>query len=91
MANSIKIKQLPINNSLRISYINLNSVNKKFHELQTFLILHDVDVLCVSETRLKPHHSIRQFNGYEIYRKNEHKSSERGVAVIVKCKSSLIF
>lgn len=50
-----------------------------------FLSLNEIDILCISETRLKPFHILRNIPGYNIYRKNAKPDShDRGVAILVK-------
>lgn len=44
----------------------------------------NIDILCISESRLSPHHNLRQINGYSIFRKDSRNTSERGVAIIVR-------
>jgi hypothetical protein len=62
-------------------------LTKKFHELSALLTLRDIDVMCVTETRLKVESKLSEIVGFQTFRRDATSSSERGVAII--CKSNL--
>jgi exonuclease III len=70
-----------------IAHINLNSLTKKFHDLSALLTHRDIDIMCITETRLKVESKLSEIIGFQTFRRDATSSSERGVAII--CKSNL--
>lgn len=60
--------------NLKLAHININLIQKKFHELAAFLSLQNIDILCISESRLRPNTQLRCFPGYHVHRKDAVKS-----------------
>ena len=69
--------------SLTICTWNCRGVSNKYHELELFLRTHDIDILLLTETKLKITHQLK-FTGYNVIR-SDHPSGTRqgGSAVIV--------
>jgi hypothetical protein len=72
--------------SLQIAFWNAGgTVNRDKKEIIHFLEEHDIDILLVNETWLKPHHNIN-FPNYSTYRTDRLSDKGGGTAVIIKSK-----
>lgn len=73
-------KKIPA--SLKVSYWNANGLLNKKNELVHYLNKHNIDVLLVNETHLKPNQipKIRDYNFY----KNDRLTKGGGVAIYIK-------
>lgn len=72
----------PSSNKLTILNWNANSISSHSIELLYFLNTHNVDVACISETKLTPSKKLF-FQNYKIFR-SDCNSHGGGVAIIVK-------
>lgn len=70
--------------NIKIGTWNSKGINNKYFELMHFLILHHIDILLVTETKLAPYIHF-MIPGYKIYRA-DHPSDTRqgGAAIIIK-------
>jgi len=83
---SIKSAATPTtkHNLLKIGHINVRSLRKKYFLLKHLLDKENYDILCITESLLKPFHLIADFPGYNMIRSDIQKKGQRGVAVIYK-------
>ena len=72
--------------NLKIIHINVNSIISisRRYELQTFLKLHDPDIVLLNETKLNKLHKV-YFNNYNMIR-NDRKDAKQGggTAILIK-------
>ena len=71
------------NNDLKISTWNARSVKNKKHEVINFIEKHNIDILLITETFLKPHIAFHIPN-FLIYRNDRLNQTGGGVAIIIK-------
>lgn len=69
--------------SLTLATWNANSIKYKKHELNDFLNNHDIDIILLTETHLKPHVSCSLPN-YKFHRFDRDGQSGGGVGIIIK-------
>ncbi|XP_035231623.1 uncharacterized protein LOC118203460 [Stegodyphus dumicola] len=68
---------------LRISLFNANGVYYKKLELMDFLSAHDIDIMLISETHLKPCDKFK-IPGYSVIRSDRLRTTRGGTAVVIK-------
>lgn len=73
------------NSYIKVLNWNVCTLSRKKSELYTFLGKRDIDIACISETRLKPNQNFSLPN-YKIYRKDRLHSPGGGVALILKSR-----
>lgn len=69
---------------LRIVHLNVCSLISKIDELRhTLIAVSDIDILCITETWLKPHHDSNLFNipGYVLFRLDRTRISRSGAYI----------
>ena len=83
-----KIKTKPINNSLKYGVLNARSINNKTEAVVDFILEHQLDVLCVTETWLQVSDSFTANsvtpNGFSIFSNPRLNRRGGGVAAIIK-------
>jgi len=72
-----------------VIHINIRSIRKQYHSLLNLITLNNYDIICLSETLLKPFHPTPIFPGYECFRKDILKKKQRGVAILIKSSSKV--
>lgn len=81
---------MAVNNNLKITYINVNSLvsNNRRFELLQFLNLHKPDVCLLGETKLNASHNL-SYKDYTLVR-NDRKNATFGgsTAILIKCSIS---
>jgi Reverse transcriptase (RNA-dependent DNA polymerase) len=73
---------------LRFCHLNPGSVAQNIDEMQIFFADLSMDIICVSESWLKKHHSYKRFglNGYKLFRADRSGRRGGGSAVYVNSK-----
>lgn len=70
--------------ALKIMYWNANSIKNKIVELYNYMAMNQIDVMCLSETFLKPNDHIISHPDYRWYRLDRTRNSRGGVAILIR-------
>ena len=68
---------------LTIMQWNMNGFHARYSELRMYLSSHDIDVICLQETRLCTS-ALSTMPGYTIIRKDRPKGTAGGIAILIK-------
>lgn len=84
MANTTNQAYIKKTEILKLLQFNANGVIRQKLELELLLNVNDIDICCLCETKLKPHHKTFTIPGYVTYRSDRIHSTGGGTAVLIK-------